>query len=116
MPDRFRLSLALLLTAFLAGGAGRSELPRGVTPLPAAGVLHVAELLRTAETYRGLKALRRVPAGSMSARKLRRQLRESMPKDFPPAELRSLEISLKAFGLIPESMDLGRYLPELLSS
>jgi hypothetical protein len=116
MSARLRRSAALLLTVLLAGGAGRADLPRGVAPLPASSARHVAELLRAAETYRGLKALRPVPAGSMSARKLRRQLKESMPRDFPPAELRSLEISLKAFGLIPETMDLGRYLPELLSS
>ena len=116
MSDRPRRSAALLFAVFLAGGTGRADLPRGVTPLPATSARHVAELLQTAETYRGLKALRPVPAGSMSARKLKKQLRESMPKDFPPAELKSLEISLKAFGLIPETMDLGRYLPELLSS
>ncbi|MFL6231519.1 MAG: hypothetical protein ACJ76N_00125 [Thermoanaerobaculia bacterium] len=111
MPARsFRFALPLV--ALLAP----PHLPPGVAPLPAASARHVAEVLETAEKYRGLKAVRPVPAGSMSPRQLKAQLREALPKDLPPAELKALEVSLKAFGLIPERMDLGRYLPELLSS
>ena len=39
-----------------------------------------------------------------------------MAKDYPPERLRAFASSLKAFGLIPEAMDLRAYLPELLSS
>jgi hypothetical protein len=119
----FRFAAPLLATLFLLERGGRAaealappHLPPGVAPLPAASAKHVAEILETAEKYRGLKAIRPIPAGSMSPRKLRAQLRETLPKDLPPAELKALEASLKAFGLIPEGMDLGRYLPELLSS
>jgi hypothetical protein len=87
-----------------------------VTPLPRESASHLAELLQVAEKYRGLKALRPVPAASTSPRKLKAQIKASMPKDLPEAELKALGISLKAFGLIPETMDLGRYLPDLLSS
>jgi hypothetical protein len=124
MPARsFRFAAPLLATLFLLGRGGQGaealappHLPPGVAPLPAASAKHVAEILETAEKYRGLKAIRPVPAGSMSPRKLKAQLLEMLPKDLPPADLRALEVSLKAFGLIPERMDLGRYLPELLSS
>jgi hypothetical protein len=124
MPARsFRFAVPLLATLFLLGRGGRGaealappHLPPGVAPLPAASAKHVAEILETAEKYRGLKAIRPVPAGSMSPRKLKAQLLETLPKDLPPADLKALEVSLKAFGLIPEGMDLGRYLPELLSS
>ncbi len=113
------LGLALLAGA-AAGRAGEAvappHLPPGMTPLPPAEAKHVRELLRTAETYRGLKALRSVPAGSMSPKRLKEQLKALMPKDLPPEALKALGTSLKAFGLIPESMDLGRYLPDLLSS
>ena len=119
----FVLTLALAAAAAVAAnGAGNGEmpapphLPAGVSPLTPARARHVAELMREAETYRGLKAKARVPAGSLSARKLRAEIVESMPQDYPPAELKALEVSLKAFGLIPETMDLRRYLPELLSS
>src|SRR5215467_5031379 len=116
--------LVPLCFALLAGAAaGRAEepvppprLPPGMTPLPKESATHVDELLQVAEKYRGLKALRQVPAASTSPKKLKAQLKASMPKDLPEAELKALGISLKAFGLIPETMDLGRYLPELLSS
>ncbi|HEY4589173.1 MAG TPA: hypothetical protein VII86_08085, partial [Thermoanaerobaculia bacterium] len=116
--------LVPLCFALLAGAAaGRAEepaapprLPSGMTPLPKESASHVDELLQVAEKYRGLKALRSVPAASTSPRKLKAQIKASMPKELPAAELKALGISLKAFGLIPETMDLGRYLPELLSS
>ncbi len=113
------LCFALLVRAS-AGWAGEAaappHLPPGTTPLPPESAKHVAELLQTAEKYRGLKAMRPVPAGSTSPRKLKARLKASIPKDLPAEDLRALESSLKAFSLIPETMDLGRYLPELLSS
>ena len=113
----FVLTLSLL-AAVAANGETPAppHLPAGVSPLAPARARHVAELMRAAETYRGLKAKATVPAGSLSPRRLRAEIVESMPQDYPPAELRALEVSLKAFGLIPEAMDLRRYLPELLSS
>jgi hypothetical protein len=116
--------LVPLCFALLAGAAaGRADeakapphLPSGVTPLPQESAKHIDELMREAEKYRGLKALRSVPAGSTSPRKLKKQIKAAMPKDLPAADLKALEVSLKAFGLIPETMDLGRYLPELMSS
>ncbi len=112
---------ALLLASLLAAPLFPAErpapkLPPGVTPLPAASAKHLAALLRGAETYRGLKALRPVPAGSLGTRALKEKVVEAMAKDFPPERLRAFTASLKAFGLIPEGMDLRGYLPELLSS
>jgi hypothetical protein len=92
------------------------HLPAGVSPLSPARARHMAELMQAAEKYRGLKARAAVPAGSLSLRKLKAEIAESMPQDYPPAELKAMEVSLKAFGLIPETMDLRSYLPELLSS
>jgi hypothetical protein len=115
--------LTLCLALLVRAAAGRAEgavapphLPPGMTPLPLESAKHVQSLLRVAEKYRGLKATRSVPAGSTSPRKLKAQIRAQMPKDLPPEDLKALEVSLKAFGLIPETMDLGRYLPDLLSS
>jgi hypothetical protein len=112
----FALTFSLLATAGGAETPSPPHLPAGFSPLTPARARHVAELMRAAETYRGLKARTTVPAGSLSPRKLKAEIVESMPEDYPPAELKALEVSLKAFGLIPETMDLRRYLPELLSS
>ena len=121
-PRPVPLVLALFLGAFFFATGGRAQdasapkLPMSVEPLPAASAKHLEDLLHAAEKYRGLKALEPVPAGSLSARTLKRQMTESLPRDFPLEELKALEVSLKAFGLIPERMDLRRYLPELMSS
>ncbi len=110
------LALLLLAAAGRAQGAPAPRLPPGVAPLPAKSARHLEDLLRTAEKYRGLKALKPVPAGSVSVRALKRRMTDSLPGDSSPRELKALEVSLKAFGLIPEALDLRRYLPELLSS
>ena len=104
------LAIALL---FLAAPP---KLPDGVKPLPRKSAEHLGELLRRAEEYRGLKALRPVAAGTVDSRRLKEKVTVSIAEDYTPEELKSLETSLKAFGLVPESLDLRRYLPELLSS
>ena len=110
------LALLLLAAAGRARDAPAPKLPPGVAPLPAKSARHLEDLLRTAEKYRGLKALKPVPAGSVSVRALKRRMTDALPGDSSPRELKALEVSLKAFGLIPEALDLRRYLPELLSS
>lgn len=122
MSTRLSRFVQLFLMLFLLASAGRAQdapapkLPPGVAPLPAKNAQHLEDLLHTAEKYRGLKALKPMPAGSLSVRSLKRQMAESLPRDSSPQELKALEVSLKAFGLIPEAMDLRRYLPELMSS
>ncbi len=120
-PRSSRSAPFLLVLLLLAGGARAAEtpasgLPPGVTPLPAASAKHLDDLLHAAEKYRGLKAKRPVPAGSMAPKALKERMTGLMVRDFRPEELKAMEVSLKAFGLIPESMDLRRYIPELLGS
>jgi hypothetical protein len=91
-------------------------LPEGVAPLPPENAQHFQELLEAAEKYRGLEALRPVPAGTLAEPELRKKITESFRKEVSPGEIAAIEIGAKAFGLIPESMDLSRYLPELLTS
>lgn len=92
------------------------RLPEGVRPLPRKGAEYLAELLKGAEEYRGLKAKTPVAAGTVDSRRLKEKVAISISEDYTPDELRSLETSLKAFGLLPEGLDLQRYLPELLTS
>ncbi len=110
------LALSLLAAAVRAETPPAPKVPAGVTPLSTARAKHLEDLMHAAEKYRGLKARAAVPAGSLDPRKLKARIEKSMPKDYSPGELKALEVSLKAFGLIPETMDLARYLPELLSS
>jgi hypothetical protein len=110
------LALLLLGSGVRAQEAPASSLPAGVTPLPAASAKHLDDLLHEAEKYRGLKAKRAVPSGSLSPKSLKKRVTGSMEKDYRPEELKAMEVSLKAFGLIPETLDLRRYIPELLGS
>ena len=121
MHARSFFPILLPLAALLSGAAPppatqTPTLPPGVVPLPAAAAKHFQELLAGAEKYRGLPALRPVPAGTLAEGALREKLTETFRKEVSPEELATIEIGAKAFGLIPESMDLSRYLPELLTS
>lgn len=114
----------------LLGGAGLAAwclLPAGaapgaphpapkLAPLPAALERRMTELVREAEHYRGLKLERRVPWGRVSEAELRREVAADFQEDLPPDRLAAVELSLKAFGLIPEGMDLATYFPDLLTS
>lgn len=106
---------ALLLLAGAGGPAAPAGAPR-LRPLPAELERRMPELVRAAESYRGLKLERRVPWGRVSEPELRREVIAEFREDLPPRRLAEVELGLKAFGLIPEAMDLGSYVPELLTS
>ena len=110
------LVFLLLAGAGLAAAPKPAALPEGVAPLSAASAQHMQTLLAAAEKYRGLHARAPIPAGSLEESGLKKKLLESMHQHLKPESLRAAEVSLKAFGLIPETMDLGKYLPELLTS
>jgi hypothetical protein len=76
---------------------------------------HLLELQRQAETWRGLHATRPVPSRTLAEKELAGEVAESFREDMPAGTLRSFEIALKAFGLIPESLDLAAFLPRLLT-
>jgi hypothetical protein len=91
-------------------------LPAGVAPLPESLGSRVGELLDEAEKYRGLEAKEPVPSGTVDDPALKKKMVESFQTDLPPETLRPIEAALKAFGLVPESLDLVKFLPELLTS
>jgi hypothetical protein len=84
--------------------------------LPPESAKHFLDLLGAAEKFRGLEARRPIPAGTLSEPELRRKITESVAEELTPGEIRSIETGAKAFGLIPESLSLLSYLPELLVS
>lgn len=111
------LLLAGLLQAETAPAPGLPEgLPEGVSPLPPASARHFQDLLGAAERFRGLEARRPVPAGTLAEPELHRKITESVAKELSPGEIRAIETGAKAFGLIPESLSLTAYLPDLLAS
>ncbi|HEX3557083.1 MAG TPA: hypothetical protein VIA62_27985 [Thermoanaerobaculia bacterium] len=123
MPGKtFRRALPALLLLLLAGAGlalapkPAAPLPEGVVPLSAAGAQHMQTLLEAAEKYRGLHARAPIPAGTLEEAGLKKKLLETMRQHLKPESLRAAEVSLKAFGLIPETLDLASYLPELLTS
>ena len=91
-------------------------LPPGVAPLPEALENRVEALLEEAEKYRGLEAKEAVPSGTVDDTALRKKVVESFQTDLPPEKLRPVETALKAFGLVPESLDLAKFFPDLLTS
>ena len=93
----------------------RAAAPK-LAPLPAALERRMSELVQAAERYRGLKLERRVPWGRVSEPELRREVATDFQEDLPPDRLAAVELSLKSFGLIPESMNLATYYPQLLTS
>lgn len=119
------LALCLALTPSMLQGAGsaagsktgsKAGLPEGVSPLSAEQERHVRELLKAAETHRGLAAKRPVLSGTVEEEKLKGRIAEALREEMPPEQLAAIEAALEAFGLIPESLDLASYYPELLTS
>ncbi|HVT18836.1 MAG TPA: hypothetical protein VHQ90_21955 [Thermoanaerobaculia bacterium] len=111
------VALALLAGCLgAAAGARAPALPPGMTPLPRGLELRMRELVRAAEEYRGLRLKHPVLWGAVSEAELKKEVVTQFRDDLPPAKLAALEASLKAFGLIPEMMDLETYYPTLLSS
>ncbi|HYN22393.1 MAG TPA: hypothetical protein VE078_15640 [Thermoanaerobaculia bacterium] len=111
-----RLAILLLALLTVPVAAEEGALPAGVAPLPEKLSSRIGELLDEAEKYRGLEAKEPVPSGMVDDPALRRKLVESFEADLPPEKLRPVEAALKAFGLIPESLDLVKFLPALLTS
>src|SRR5262245_41989680 len=112
--QRFQIAVLSLLVFFIVGTAHPATepaLPEGVVPLPPESAKHFQELLAATEKYRGLKARRPVPAGTLEEKELRKKMVESLREDLPQDQLEAAEIAAKAFGLIPESLDLATYLP-----
>ena len=109
------LALALLAPALAALEPAVAPLPDGLGPLPAELDARIAELLRVAEARRGLAAKRPVVSGALDEPALAARMAETFREELPEPELAAVEATLAAFGFIPETLDVGTYLPELLT-
>lgn len=125
MSVRVLIPTAALLALAIAACAGAAPPPSTpgalgpppvLAPLPPELAKSLPDLKRSAEEYRGLRFRREVPSGLLSGPALRREVDRQMAEDMPPGALASLGAALKAFGLVPETMDLAAYYPQLLAS
>jgi hypothetical protein len=114
---------AILIVALLGAAAALHSathiapvVPNGLTPLPPELDREVRSLLKAAEHYRGLSLEHPVPRGVIDLPGLRKAVSEDLDEDLPPARRAEAEAALKAFGLMPDTMSLATYLPDLLSS
>jgi hypothetical protein len=108
-----------LIALFVSGGllaADAPALPKDVDPLPPALAKQMTELERATEKNRGLKLKHPVPCGTLGEPALKKKMIEAFEDDLPAEKMAPLEITLKTFGLIPETMDLAKYFPVLLTS
>jgi hypothetical protein len=113
----FRLVLpAILLLPWRLAAETAPSLPDGVVPPSPEIVERLQGLLGKAEKVRGLTARRPVPSGVIGEGALQGKMTEALREDLPPGEMKALEAGLKAFGLLPETLDLASYYPKLLSS
>lgn len=119
---RSAVSLSLLLLLAFPLGAAEEDtvpspsLPGGMSPLPEDLESRLRTLLRAAEKHRGLRSRASVPSGTIGEAALERKMAEVLREELPPERLAALEVSLKAFGLLPEEMDFAAYYPRLLTT
>jgi hypothetical protein len=114
------LALAAVLACGGLAAASPAAVPAGppprLAPLPPDLAKPLPDLEHAAEEYRGIAFRRPVPAGVLTGAALRREVDRQMAEEMAPGTLAALGAALKAFGLVPESLDLGTYYPSLLSS
>jgi len=91
-------------------------LPKDVDALPADLSTKMKSLIRSAEKFRGLQCKHPVLCGSLGKEGLRKKMLQAFDEELPESKMNPLEASLKAFGFIPETMQLNKYYPELLTS
>jgi hypothetical protein len=72
------------------------------------------KLVQAAERARGLKLKHPVPYGALDEKGLKAKVAETLAADLPPEQMRALEVSLRAFGLLPEGESAGKVYGDLL--
>jgi len=99
---------ALLALAALAGAAARAPAQNEASAQAIA-----REVIPNVERAVGLKFKRAPDIEVRSREQLRTYLGRKMAEDLPPAELQAVERAYRAFGLVPDSTDLGKLMLDL---
>jgi hypothetical protein len=75
----------------------------------------IDSMVKTLSEITGLAEKHAVPYGRMTKRELRKFLDKRMKKTLKPDEIRADELTLKMFGLVPQTFDLKRSTIDLLT-
>ena len=93
-----------------------ADLPAGVTPVGEETAARLQELLAETERLRGLEALTPLVAGHQSRSGAKATFQAELEADVPAETLASIQRALVLFGLLPEELELGPYLVDLMGS
>jgi hypothetical protein len=107
----FRSSLILL--AILASGL--PSLVEAEKPSNDPTFSQIDSIVKSLSEITGLAEKHPVPYGRMTKRQLRQFLNKRIKKTLKPDEIRADELSLKMFGLVPQSFDLKKSTIDLLT-
>lgn len=107
MLRRIVIILALVALCCFAAGAGH----KSQDPVFA----QINSIVQTLSDITGLAEKHPVPYGRMDKRQLRRFLSKRIKKMMKPEEIEADELSLKMFGLVPQSFDLKKSTIDLLT-
>ncbi|HEX8474775.1 MAG TPA: hypothetical protein VF666_12135 [Pyrinomonadaceae bacterium] len=96
----------LLVVAVLSGSASRVVFAQqaqsaAVNPKNAAVIAATAEVLQETSELRKLAVLRQVKSGAQTRDEIRHMVIQKLKEDSTPEDMRSSELTLKKFGLVP---------------
>ena len=108
---------AVVCVASAAGGvfAQRARRAAAVNPRTAAVVAATSEVLEETSRLRELPVLRRVTSGAQSRAEIEQMVVRNLNEDTTPEEMRSTEVALKKFGLVPADFRLRAFIVSLLT-
>ncbi|HEY0079391.1 MAG TPA: hypothetical protein VGB73_12310 [Pyrinomonadaceae bacterium] len=110
------LSVVAALAAFLPGAthAQRTQTAT-VNPKSAAVVSATTEVLQETSKIRKLPVLRQVRSGAQSRADIEKMIIKNLDEDTTPEEMRSTEVALKKYGLVPADFRLRPFIVSLLA-
>src|SRR4029079_15276496 len=94
-PMRFLKFISTLTLATVCFAEEPVKLPEGVGALPTDLRSKMADLLKNAEKYRGLKCKPLVPSGSLNEAALRSKMKMMFEEELPDAKMNPFESALK---------------------
>src|ERR1043165_9747905 len=119
MSKKITAGLALLTLLCLCSGSflplGHAQTGAAGTAQNAAIVSTTAAVLKETSELRELPILKSVKSGAQSRAEIERMIIRNLDDETTPAEMHAAEMTLKAFGLAPESFSYRPFLVKLLT-
>jgi hypothetical protein len=117
-PAVAALLVALACAALTGGGTGLAQVAKpaaSVNPKSAAVQEATAEVLRETSEIRRLKVLRDVASGAQSRPEIEQMLISNLNASASPEDLRTSEVALRKFGLVPADFQLRPFIIDVLT-